>query len=109
MCHGLLVLATPGRQRVADTVQCLADAGDVAVAEDRPHPLDEALALLGHLDREPLDHRLSGGQTYRFHAASSLALLRAASQMLQRRVKFRAIVTTASSSSIRPTIQSRAA
>ena len=43
--HRLLVLAAPGRQRVADAVQRLADAGDVAVAEDRPDALDEALAL----------------------------------------------------------------
>ena len=27
MSHGLLVLATPGRQRLADPVQSLADAG----------------------------------------------------------------------------------
>ncbi len=65
MGHGLLVLATPGRQRVANAVQGLADAGDVAVAEDRPHAFDEALALFGHLHREPLDHRLRGGQTNR--------------------------------------------
>ena len=58
MRHRLLVLAAPGRQRVADAVQRLADAGDVAVAEDRPDALDEALAVLGHLHAQPAHHRL---------------------------------------------------
>ena len=63
--HRLLVLAAPGRQRVADAVQRLADAGDVAVAEDRPDALDEALAVLGHLHAQPAHHRLRGGQSDR--------------------------------------------
>ena len=40
MGHGLLVLATPGRQRLTDPVQSLADAGHVTVTEDRPNALD---------------------------------------------------------------------
>ena len=58
MGHGLLVLATPGRQRLADPVQSLADAGHVAVAEDCPDAFDEALAILCHLNREPAHHGL---------------------------------------------------
>ena len=92
MGHGLLVLAAPGRQRVADAVQRLADAGDVAVAEDRPDALDEALALLGHLHAQPAHHRLRRGQpdrsAHRFpplcpsaHATASRAAARALSQM----------------------------
>ena len=34
----------------------------IAMAEDRPDPLDEALALLGHLHRQPAHHRLRRGQ-----------------------------------------------
>ena len=95
--HRLLVLAAPGRQRVADAVQRLADAGDVAVAEDRPDALDEALTVLGHLHAQPAHHRLRGGQpdcsAHRFpslgvlraHATASRAAARALSQIAQSR------------------------
>ena len=90
--HRLLVLAAPGRERVADAVQRLADAGDVAVAEDRPDALDEALVVLGHLDRQPAHHRLRRGQAdrcHRFphvlHATASRAVARALSQTAQSR------------------------
>ena len=74
--HRLLVLAAPGWKRGADPVQRLADAGDVAVAEDRPYALDEALAVLGHLHAEPPHHRLRCGQADRpAHLAPSKCLL----------------------------------
>jgi hypothetical protein len=63
--HGLLVLAAPGRQGIADAAQCLADPGDIAVPEDRPDAVDEALALLGHLHGQPSHHGLRGGRTNR--------------------------------------------
>ena len=86
MGHALLVLAAPGRQGVADAVERLADACDVAVAEDRPNAFDEPFALLGHLDREPLDHGLRGREADRLaHVAFFLARLRASSQMRQSR------------------------
>ena len=40
--HRLLVLAAPGRQLVLDRLQRLAEAGDVAVAEDREHARETA-------------------------------------------------------------------
>ena len=87
MGHGLLVLAAPGGERLADAVQRLADAGDVAVAEDRPDALDEAPAVLGRLHAQPAHHRLRRGQPdrcHRFphvlHATASRAAARAASQ-----------------------------
>ena len=111
MGHGLLVLAAPGRQGVADAVQRLADACDVAVAEDRPNAFDEPFALLGHLDREPPHHGLRGRETDRLaHAASSVAPLRASSQMRQSRAKLCAIVVDGRCVvESRPASQSRAA
>ena len=72
MRHRLLVLAAPGRERVADAVQRLADAGDVAVAEDRPDALDEALAVLGHLHAQPAHHRLRRRQPDRSRSSVPL-------------------------------------
>ena len=71
MSHGLLVLATPGRQRLADPMQSLADAGHVAVAEDRPdareigdfRPVD-----LDVLRLQMADQRLGGGEADRSNA-----------------------------------------
>ena len=42
--HRLLVLAAPGRQVVLDRLERLAEAGDVAVAEDREHAARTAAA-----------------------------------------------------------------
>ncbi len=105
MGHGLFIMPPPGRQTVAVSMKRLADPRDVAVAEDRPHPLDEALAVVRHLDGEPAHHGLRGGQPDGCHCASP----RAASQTAQRRRKFPAISCTAAASAILPAIQPAAA
>ncbi len=51
MGHRLLIMAAPGWQNVAHAVQRLADARHVAMTEDRPDTLDEAVAILGLLHR----------------------------------------------------------
>ena len=50
MGHGLLVVGAIGRQRLARRVQRLAEAGDVAVAEDGPDAGE-----VGHLDAVDVD------------------------------------------------------
>ena len=78
MGHSLLVLTAPGRQRFANPMQGLADPGDVAVAEDRPNTVDEAIAILGHLNGKPAHHGLSRGKfDGRRHATASRAFARA--------------------------------
>ncbi len=67
MGHGLFVLAAPGGQGVLVGVQRLTQAGDVAVAEDRPDAFDEAAAILGLLHGQPADHGLRGGKADRGH------------------------------------------
>src|SRR5580704_8967174 len=109
MSHGLLVLATPGRQRLAYPVQSLADAGHIAVAEDRPDAFDEALAILCHLNRKPAHHGLRRRKfDRRRHATASRASARTLSQIPHSRVKRRAISAIASASLFSPLIQARA-
>ncbi len=62
MRHRLLVMAAIGRQLVTHAVQCLAEAGDIAMSEDGPYPgkggLDAAVKLLDALRRHPAGQRL---------------------------------------------------
>ena len=102
--HALLVVAAPGREVVAGGVERLADAGDVAVAEDRPAAGEEGHAVLVELAGEVADHRLGGGQADRLHAAAPFRA-RASSQMRQRRSYFPAMSSTASASVIAPPSQ----
>ena len=66
MRHRLLVMRAVGRQLIARAPQRLAEAGDVAMAEDRPDAgeqrLDAALALRP-LRREVAHERLRHGET----------------------------------------------
>jgi hypothetical protein len=65
MRHRLLVVGAIGRQFVAHLVERLADAGDVAVAEDRPHAAEDRHHLAvdhGHLPCEVARQRLRHGQ-----------------------------------------------
>jgi hypothetical protein len=66
--HRLLVVRAVGRQDVAMRVQRLAEAGDVAVAEDRPHAAEQLLAVLDAQRGEPAHERLRRGQSDRLHA-----------------------------------------
>ena len=63
--HRLLVVRTVGRQFGAMAIQRLADAGDVAVAEDRPHAAEQR-DLASVADRslrgEKPDERLRHGK-----------------------------------------------
>ncbi|CAM5681362.1 hypothetical protein SVIOM74S_07859 [Streptomyces violarus] len=63
--HGLFVAALVVRHRVGVFQERLADAGDVAVAEDAPggadEPLPDAVAF-GVLGGEETDQRLRDGQ-----------------------------------------------
>ena len=96
-----------GRGRSAarpHAVQRLADAGDVAVAEDRPHAFDVALAVLVRLHRKPAHHRLRGGEVDRSHFTFSRAL----SQTPHSRANRCAIAATASASGVSPFNQARA-
>ncbi len=64
--HRLLVLAAPGRQLVLDRLQGLAQAGDVAVAEDREHAGKQrhlGPVELGALRHQPAHQRLRHGET----------------------------------------------
>ena len=83
MGHRLLVLAAPGGQRVADPVQGLPQARDVAMPEDGPDAGQEGLAVRVRLVGQPAHHGLRGGEADRAHAACSL-VLRAPSQARQR-------------------------
>ena len=70
MRHRLLVMGAVGRQRLARGVKRLAEPGDIAVAEDGEHALDEPLlaAVDLHLLRaEEADHRLRGRQSDCLH------------------------------------------
>ena len=51
MCHRLLIMGAQGRQTVARGIQRLAEAGDIAMPEDRPDPGEDRQLL-------PVDHRL---------------------------------------------------
>ena len=65
MRHALLVVSPEGRQRIADAGQRLANAGDVAVAEDRPDAGEEGNlrgAYLDELAGEIADERLGRRQ-----------------------------------------------
>ena len=68
MCHGLFVMPAPSRQHILDAMQRLADAGHIAMAEDRPDAFDEASAVFGFLHRQPAHHRLRCGKPDRCHA-----------------------------------------
>jgi hypothetical protein len=60
--------------RVAELLERLAEAGDVAVAEDAPHARDEAgldAVALGVLGREESDDGLPDRQADRAHGRSS--------------------------------------
>lgn len=59
MGHGLLVVGAIDRQRVARLRQGLAQPGDIAVAEDRPHAADvrhQRAVLLRHAQRGQVPH-----------------------------------------------------
>ena len=62
MRHRLLVMAAICRQLVTHAVQCLAEAGDIAMAEDGPYSgkgrLDAAVKLLDALRGHPAGQRL---------------------------------------------------
>lgn len=63
--HGLFVAALEVGHRGAGLQECLADSGDVAVAEDAPGGGDQPVAFavaLGVLAREEGDERLGGGK-----------------------------------------------
>ena len=70
MRHRLLVVGAIGRQRLARGVERFAEPGDIAVAEDGEHALEEPLlaAVDLHLLRaEEPDHRLRGRQSDCLH------------------------------------------
>ena len=85
MGHGLLVLAAIDRQFVADTIKRLADAGDIAMAENGPHAGDVGFAMFIHLRCQVTNHGLRSRQSDCLHAASPF-LARASSQMRHRLV-----------------------
>ncbi len=72
--HRLLVVGAVRRQRRAMPVQRLADAGDVAVTEDRPHAAEQrnlASVADGSLRGEKADQRLRHRQADRAHRDGS--------------------------------------
>ena len=72
--HRLLVLAAPGRQPVLDRLERLAEAGDVAMAEDREHAAEQRRLLAfehGALGAQPLHQRLGHRQPDRLHRNAS--------------------------------------
>ena len=69
--HRLLVVRAIGRQVVAMRRQSLADAGNIAVAEDRPYAAeqrDRAAFAFGALRRQIAHQRLRHGQSDRGHS-----------------------------------------
>ena len=76
MRHRLLVVRAVGRQLVADLVERLADAGDIAMAEDRPDAAEDRQLLAvdhGHLPRHEAGQRLRHRQADGFcHRRSSI-------------------------------------
>ena len=83
--HALLVVAAVGGEELALGMERLADAGDVAVAEDRPAAGDEGHALLVELVADVADGGLGRGQADGLHAAAPSCVPRASSQVRQRR------------------------
>ena len=77
--HRLLVLAAPGRQLVLHRLERLAEAGDVAVAEDREHAAEQRrVGAIQHraLRAQPPDQGLRHRQPDRLHGlASPMSLL----------------------------------
>ena len=68
--HRLLVVTTPGRQPILDGLQRFAEAGHVAVPEDREDAGEERhLVALDHgaLRQQPADERLRHGQADGLH------------------------------------------
>ena len=77
--HGLLIIGAVGRQGVGGAMQRLAQAGDVAVSEDRPDTGEQGNAGavdVGVLGAQIAHHGLCGRQTYGFHGEVILWLKR---------------------------------
>ncbi len=113
--HRLLVVRAVGRQLVAMPIERLADAGDVAVAEDREHAAEQrpdAGAGLGRQRRQIAHQRLRRRQPHRAaHAAASLMQAAAPRRTLSPRAsrhapisasKFARTARTSAASSISP-------
>jgi hypothetical protein len=78
MRHALLVVRAVGRQDVAHLVQRLAEAGDVAVPEDRPDAGEQGrfgATQRGALGGEMTDDGLGRGQAQGAHGPRSPTIL----------------------------------
>ena len=107
MGHGLFVLAAPGRQGVPVGMQRLAEAGDIAMAEDRPDAFDEAAAVLGRRCTES-QRTMACAAVRRIVVMSSPPCARGLVPDARRGARnVSAIMATAASSVIWPCSQSR--
>ena len=94
--HALLVLPADRRQLVARLVEREAEAGDVAVAEDREHTREERrLATVDHrpLGDQEADDRLRGRQSDGLHRTTSKATGTTSSQLPEPHERIRAACT----------------